>query len=282
MVRTRRLLIGCCVWSLVLLWACGSATNPAMAGMPAILPSGLTAEEAPEASVPFDADEASRAQSTRILPALLFLALGWLVSAGGVQRLWNSLCTSVTVLPRIGYARALLLVLAWAALLVVVLGMISSARELLTPGAWKKQGWTYRLSNDSAQAEVPPQAEDGQARRRRALEELRIELLFYAAGHNGQFPDAETTLVNHDSWRIPGWGNTRYIYVPGRNVNMTARLLAYEPELDDDERFVLLTNGIVRTMRTVEIERLLAEKEEADPTLSRPTEDQANEDQTNE
>jgi hypothetical protein len=37
--------------------------------------------------------------------------------------------------------------------------MISGARELMTPGAWEKQGVTYRLA-DQAEAKAPPQGDE--------------------------------------------------------------------------------------------------------------------------
>jgi hypothetical protein len=43
------------------------------------------------------------------------------------------------------YARALAAVALWGFVFVIVLTMISGARELLTPGAWEKQGATYKL-----------------------------------------------------------------------------------------------------------------------------------------
>lgn len=40
------------------------------------------------------------------------------------------------------------LVVLWGLLFIVVLAMISGARELMTPGAWEKQGATYRLAGE--------------------------------------------------------------------------------------------------------------------------------------
>ena len=36
----------------------------------------------------------------------------------------------------------------WGSLFVLVLTMISGARELMTPGAWKKDGITYVLEDE--------------------------------------------------------------------------------------------------------------------------------------
>src|SRR5262249_34834561 len=90
-------------------------------------------------------------------------------------------------LPRLGYGKALGVVTLWGLLFVLILTMISGARELMTPGAWKKVGYTYRLAEEKpAAAERPHEAE-----RRQAMERLRIALWTYARGHEGRFPPAD-------------------------------------------------------------------------------------------
>ncbi len=37
----------------------------------------------------------------------------------------------------------------WGLLFVLVLTMISGARELMTPGAWEKEGFTYVLAGEA-------------------------------------------------------------------------------------------------------------------------------------
>jgi hypothetical protein len=63
-------------------------------------------------------------------------------------------------MPRLNLARAACLTLLISSLFVVVLTMISGARELLTPGAWEKDGATYTLTptSDESQTadETPP------------------------------------------------------------------------------------------------------------------------------
>ena len=77
-----------------------------------------------------------------------FFAMGLLLCSWFVQLLWNYLRRDFSVLPRLNYGRALGVVILWGLLFVLVLTMISGARELMTPGAWEKQGATYRLSQD--------------------------------------------------------------------------------------------------------------------------------------
>jgi hypothetical protein len=76
-----------------------------------------------------------------------FIALLLLVALI-VQRLWNSLGKDFQKLPRIGYGRALAGVTLWGLLFLLILTMISGARELMTPGAWEKHGSTYRLKDE--------------------------------------------------------------------------------------------------------------------------------------
>src|SRR5206468_1591007 len=113
------------------------------------------------------------------LQTISFFLLGFLLSAAAVRWLWNSLRRDFPQLPRLSFGRALAGVLLWGLLFVVVLTMISGARELMTPGAWKKQGFTYRLADDG-----PPAAEPSpEAVRRQHLERLRTALWHFAATH---------------------------------------------------------------------------------------------------
>lgn len=101
------------------------APESALAGMPA----------------PFRLTDVPR---MRIEAISFFLAV-LLASSGLIQLLWNGLRSSFGRLPRMTYPRAVSLVLLWGLLFIVVLAMISAARELMTPGAWERDGATYRL-----------------------------------------------------------------------------------------------------------------------------------------
>jgi hypothetical protein len=103
-------------------------TLPAMAGMPT--PPTLT-------------DVA-----TLRVQAISFFLLVLLLSAKLIQFLWNRLRSDFTKLPRLTYGKAVALVVLWGLLFVIVLTMISGARELMTPGAWDRNGATYKLSSE--------------------------------------------------------------------------------------------------------------------------------------
>ncbi len=213
------------------------------AGMPALLPSDWTKDHTPEW-----VDLTRPSPPAGQLQAISFFLAVLLATAGIVQLLWRSLRTGIGSLPALSYGRALSLVVLWGLLFVVVLTMISGARELMTPGAWRKQGWTYTL------AEAPPARDSGGARQR-ALEQLRFALWQYAALHQGQFPPEGERSIDASLWDIPGWPGQRFQYVSGRTCNELGQLLVFEPELDGDQRQVLLTNGVLGTMRSAELER---------------------------
>lgn len=183
--------------------------------------------------------------------ALSFFAVIILGSAAVVQWLWNILAKDFTRLPTLRFSRALSFVILWGLLAVIVLTMVSGARELMTPGAWRKQGWTYQLANQ------PPADDLRLARRKAGLARLKEALWQYAAQHEGEFPSPSNREIPEKYWRIPGWGETRYLYVMGQRPSISGNVLAYEPELDAAERMVLLSNGVIGLVTTTELDKLL-------------------------
>jgi quinol-cytochrome oxidoreductase complex cytochrome b subunit len=82
------------------------------------------------------------------LDTISFFLVLVLVLALLVKFLWNYLARDFSKLPRMSYPKALAAVTLWGLLFLLVLTMISGARELMTPGAWEKQGATYKLKDD--------------------------------------------------------------------------------------------------------------------------------------
>ena len=69
-----------------------------------------------------------------------------LLCALGIRFLWNCVQRDLPKVPRLTFGKALCLTGLLSLAMLLVLSMISGARELLTPGAWRKQGHEYRLS----------------------------------------------------------------------------------------------------------------------------------------
>jgi hypothetical protein len=182
----------------------------------------------------------------RVQTISFFLA-GLLLSALAVRFLWNALAKDFSWLPRLTYGKAVGVVVLWGLLFVLVLTMISGARELMTPGAWEKQGLTYRLATHPAENEHDRD-------RRRHLERLRAALWKYAEDHGGQFPATESSAgLPPELWVVPGVSRLHYRYAGGQAADRGAAPLVYEPGVFGDRRLVLLTNGAVRLMGLDEI-----------------------------
>jgi hypothetical protein len=218
-----------------------AAPSAAIAGMPSLLPSD------PQVVLRLNDSVIQRLQTISFFLAVL------LVSATAFRLLWNFIRGDFPKLPRLTFLKALGVVLLWGLLFIIVLTMISGARELMTPGAWVKQGFTYKLAPE-------PTAEESSSvgHRKKHLERLRQALWQYAATHEGRFPPADhINEVGGLIWDVPETGGLRYLYVSGRNAADEPGVLVYEPELDSEQRFVLLTNGEVIAMRSAEIVLLL-------------------------
>jgi hypothetical protein len=215
--------------------------SPLMAGMAAPLPAEpskiLRLNESPQL----------RLQAISFFLAVLF------VCAAVTMLLWNYLRRDFAWLPRLTFAKALAGVLLWGLLFVMVLSMIAGARELMTPGAWKRQGVTYKLSGESDKT--------SQSVRRAHLERLRTALWHYAAKHNGKFPSRTDDSISSDLWEIPDTGGMEFFYRSGSSVDQLTSLLVYEPELDADERLALLSSGEIVSLPTTEINRRLSQGE---------------------
>jgi hypothetical protein len=200
----------------------GCASGSALAGMPSYDLSDIVALRLEEIS---------------------FFSILILGCALGVRLMWNSLAKDFPRLPRLSYMRSLSLTALLGLLLLLVLTMISGARELLTPGAWRKQGATYRLN---AAVTEPV--------RRAALESLWLALFDYAQKHGGQFPPHDfSPEVPERLWLAPDREGTRFIYLPGLTTEARTNLLACEPVELGEGRFALFANGEIRKLPTADI-----------------------------
>ena len=183
------------------------------------------------------------------IQTISFFLVGLLLSSGLIQLLWNYLRRDVTFLPRLSYPKALGLVTLWGLLFVLVLTMISGARELMTPGAWERQGLVSHVK-----VEPPAPAGEVDTVRRQQLDRLGVALREYAASHDGQFPSSATVPeIPAERWLVPGTAQTRYLYNSGLKPDDTRTPLAYEPEVFGPNRLVLFTNGDIQLQSLSEI-----------------------------
>jgi hypothetical protein len=193
------------------------------------------------------------------LQGISFFLLGLFAAALFVKELWNYVRRDFPRLPLLNFKKSLGLVTLWGLLFILVLTMISGARELMTPGAWEKQGATYRLKK--TQPSLPTMSAQERARRQK-LERLRVALWKFAQDHDGCFPaGVSSSAIAPDLWLASADPAIRYLYVPDQRADREARPLVYEPGIYGSTRLVLLTSGAIAEMSLEEIlTNLLPEK----------------------
>lgn len=186
------------------------------------------------------------------LEDISFFAFLLLLATLGIRWLWNYLAKDFTRLPRLSFLKALSLTGLLSLFMLLILVMISGARELLTPGAWYRQGSHYR----------PNEAGNGELRRH-SLEELRAALMQYAQAHAGRFPPHDyVPELPSRLWEAPDSTGTRYLYYGGLTLTQTNAWLVCEPENFGEERLTLFVDGRIQALKTEQIHRLMGAKDQ--------------------
>lgn len=171
------------------------------------------------------------------LDVLSFFLVAYFLLAWAVKGLWNGLAKSFEKMPRLSYPRALALMLLSGLFLYVILTMISGARELMTPGAWEKQGVGYRLRGDYLTTE-------DEADRKARLAELRDVLREYAEAHDGEPPKAIFSgEIPRKYWQLAD--GSYYGYLRPRVFGEGREVMVYETASAGPRRFVLMSDGSI-------------------------------------
>lgn len=211
---------------------------PVLAGMPALLPDDLPTRLKLHDS------------AVERLTAISFFLDGVFLCSLAVCLLWNYLQRDFAWLPRLTVLKSLALVVLWGLLFVIVLTMISGTRELMTPGAWRKQGFTYKLAEPAADRGEPDTFDSDLAARRQRLIEIRTALWLWAGAHEGQLPAAleETGSETQD-----------LIYIPGHSLHSLGETLVVEAESAGSTRLALRTDGEIVELVARDAKQLDAE-----------------------
>lgn len=177
------------------------------------------------------------------LEEISFFIFLLLISAFSFKVLWNHAVKGLTSLPRLKYLQSLSVCLIFGAATLLVLTMISGIREVLTPGAWRKQGTSYRLADPSQEPA-----------RLRSLQQLRVALFDYARSHDGKFPPSDFVPEVPDKlWESPDQQGTHYIYTGGLSTNAAPTILAVEPAVFGEARYVLTVAGQIEKLSATEL-----------------------------
>ncbi|RLT21710.1 MAG: hypothetical protein DWI29_01535 [Planctomycetota bacterium] len=197
------------------------------------------------------------------LSTISFFLLLVVLSAIGIRFLWNNLRRDFPKLSLLSFRGALTGVLLWGLVFVVVLTMISGARELMTPGAWVKNGLTYQSADQPQQTdseriavEVARQLKE-QTGRMTQLQLLGTALRKFADQHNGAWPTAEEfRALPLELTTLPGEVPADYLYRPVKIDDVQPApvrddvAVVVEPDVfGDGQQFALYRSGLVGPFR---------------------------------
>ena len=174
------------------------------------------------------------------IEVISFFIVVYLLLTFVVKFLWNRLAKEISAIPQIGFRKTLCLMLVSGLFMYVILTMISGARELMTPGAWEKQGISYRLS----QGENDP--------RKRKIRKLKEALWRYAEENEGSYPTGQFDEgFPKNLWKMPD-GVGLYSFLP---LEAPGQILVFEPASAGKERYVILEDGRIQQWSGRKIEK---------------------------
>lgn len=198
--------------------------EPIIAGMPALLP--WDSEPSPLVSEPF----------SRQVQLLIGSVIVLLIGAAIVKGLWNSLVKDFESLPRMSYLRSIGMTILWGLAMVVALILIDGTRHTLSPSAWVRNGFTYRLSTEEEQI-----LNDFRQERREQLENLYADVKNHVESNGGELPQT-LTQIESDFLSVPQNMELQYLWKVDAE-NSTFQIV--EPELVDDVRYAVTADGEV-------------------------------------
>lgn len=178
------------------------------------------------------------------LEVISFFLATFLASALILKAIWNYLAPDFSWMPRVTYRKSLAILTIAGLFLYVVLTMISGARELMTPGAWKKEGATYRLRTDDEKA-IPT------THRKMMIQNLSQRLSEYAIAHDGNFPTKRLGPgIPVESWifSMDGKISMPFEYIGGQTLSTSDEektVVAYEPPIAGPNRFAIFSDGSI-------------------------------------
>jgi hypothetical protein len=184
------------------------------------------------------------------LQALSFFLMLLLFLSWGLKRLWNGLRGAFPSWPILTFRWAFSLLLLFGLLIHMVLTMIAGARELMTPGAWQKDGSRYRLRA------IPGHDDVSRSQRLARLEEMKDRIWKYTLEHQGDVPDGPFGgEIPWQEWQALSGGF--YCFLATKSIGGGREILLYEPAEAGTKRFVLLRDGSIEEWSESKINQAL-------------------------
>ncbi len=189
------------------------------------------------------------------LQAISFFLVLMLLSTLLVKFALNSFATAFGF-AKFNYRQSLGVSLLWGLASVVVLVMISGARELMTPGAWERKGLTHQLADRGENDDKEPAPPDLEELRRQKMIVIQGQVLKYALAHEGRFPQSIHDLSEGEAlFELPPPLVGEYVLMLGQRYGERPQPVVIEPYIDR-EQWVMMSDGALLRMSPVALSLL--------------------------
>ncbi|WP_339741890.1 hypothetical protein [uncultured Rubinisphaera sp.] len=193
--------------------------------------------------------------------AISFFLLVLLLSTLIIRFCWGQLSDVTPQIPKATFRQAFAVSILLGLCSIVVLTMISGARELMTPGAWQKNGLTYQVgqteTGNNTEITLADYKLEIMSQRELKITELKNQLLIYSARHDGQYPASKDESWFVESlWQLPETLGGTYILRSGHQFSNAPIPLVIEPEIDGSQ-WAILANGSVQNFKPDALKELL-------------------------
>ena len=142
------------------------------------------------------------------LDAVSFFLLLMILGTLGLRWAWNGLAKDFKWFPQLNIAQAFAVTILWGLLFLLVLTMISGARELMTPGAWVRNGQTYKLRETS-----DPTTAESYSERQQRMADLASLLSRWATNHERYPLDFDEADIPRSMRHPAGYPYLAYQYI---------------------------------------------------------------------
>lgn len=195
------------------------------------------------------------------LKTLSFFLVAFLLFSYLFHICWHQIRNAIPRLPKLSFRQSMGMMFLWGLVFIVVLIMISGARELMTPGAWKKNGFTYQLTEASRSEKGLSVVNSDLANEKiNSLLKLKVELMQFAENNSGRFPsEEEYKSWTYDLKKIPNTLGATWVYVPESTIEDSKSLLFFHPFSENESLTIcLFVDGSMQVLSKEEFNSIRA------------------------
>ena len=169
-----------------------------------------------------------------------FFVFCFLIFTAGFCWIWNGFHKDFPQWPRFSFRGSLCVMFLWGTALTMVMSLVSSVRQSLTPAALES-----RLPGERLASMIIPTSNPEVIDRRIRLQALWRSLFLYASSHESRFPN-QISEVGIDVRTADHATGLPYLMTPDLKLTSPRTIVASEPDIHQ-QRMLLFNDGTIVT-----------------------------------